>query len=172
MLVAWWRHQNKKKSASFNTDSFWWTFDELTLWSFCERNRLWTCDNATIDNSAVRIRKCIFAGVLISSFVCDKLFMTEIIKSERAYNHVCAWHVMMQSKWKYFFIFLEYWFVWENTPFCLRKYWWLKIPYFFNRNDQWECNHAEIQLMKKVAEDELYFQKPVFFCLFYKQLVT
>ena len=35
-------------------------------------------------------------------FGSDKLLMIEI-KSEQAYNHVDAWYVMAQSKWKFFF---------------------------------------------------------------------
>ena len=67
MLVAWWRHQNKQNTVCFNTDSIWWTLDDLAFRSFCERSHMWTYDNANIDNSAVRVRKFIFIGMLISS---------------------------------------------------------------------------------------------------------
>ena len=109
MFVGWWRHQNKQNTICFNTDSFWWTLDDLAFRSFCERSHLWTYDNPNIDNSAVRIR-IFFCWSVNFFFGSDKLFMTEI-KRKRAYNHVCTWYVLTQSKWKYFIYFFGYWFL-------------------------------------------------------------
>ena len=72
--------------------------------------------------------------------------MTEIIQRKRAYNHVCTWYVMTQSKWKYFI----YFFVCSNNDD-------LKFNTFLGGMNNKTYNHAENQLTKKRAEDELFF---------------
>ena len=59
---------------------------------------------------------------------------------------------MTQSKWKYFI----YFFVWENIDV-------LKFDTFLGGTTNKTYNHVENQLMKKIAEDELFFLNSGFF---------
>ena len=148
----------KKFSPCFNTDSFrylinpWWLEFSKILWKEQSVNvwSRWSWWRPLSEHShkkqkdflitIIKVKKFIFVGVLISSLDLTNSLWPKLRANEPAVTLVLDtwWHNQNGSV----FYFLD------CFPFCLRKYWWLKIRHFLGRMTNKAIIRLKINLWK------------------------